>query len=251
MSDNSGFSRRGFVRLCASAIAMFGASPATLLAQQGPMTARRYARVRLVDDFDRPITAAQVRASESYLFFYPYAVTPCFLVNLGATAAKPVALQTRDGDSYVWPGGVGPARSIVAFSAICAHKMSYPARAASFINYRRDKASFDDKDGFPEERKQVIYCCSEKSVYDATQGARVLGGPAPQPLAAILLDYDQHEDALYATGTCGGEMFERFFTQFGFRLALDFGTSDIREPVSGTARVTTVAAYCRNPIYCG
>jgi arsenite oxidase small subunit len=251
MRDNSGFDRRGFVRLCASAVTLLGMNPARLLARQAPVTARRHARVRLVDEYDRPIVAAKLRATESYLFFYPYAVTPCFLLNLGGTVAKPVALRTQAGDAYVWPGGVGPGRSIVAFSAICAHKMSYPARAASFINYRRDQADFDDKDGFPEARKQVIYCCSEKSVYDATQGARVLGGPAPQPLAAILLDYDPRDDALYATGTCGGEMFERFFTQFGFRLALDFGRADIRTPVTGRARVTTMAAYCRHPIYCG
>jgi len=37
------------------------------------------------------------------------------------------------------------------------------------------------------------------------------GGPAPQPLAAIELDYDPESDSIYATGTVGGEMFERYF----------------------------------------
>jgi len=42
----------------------------------------------------------------------------------------------------------------------------------------------------------VIHCCSEHSQYDPAEGARVVAGPAPQPLAAILLDHDPASDAL-------------------------------------------------------
>ncbi len=56
---------------------------------------------------------------------------------------------------------------------------------------------------------KVITCCSDRSVYDPSAGARVVAGPAPQPLATILLEHDAATDELVATGTFGGEMFER------------------------------------------
>ena len=34
------------------------------------------------------------------------------------------------------PGGIGRDKSVVSFSAICAHKLSHPSRNISFINYR-------------------------------------------------------------------------------------------------------------------
>ena len=49
----------------------------------------------------------------------------------------------------------------------------------------------------------MIHCCSEHSEYDPATGARVLGGPAPQPLSAILLEHDKSNDYLYAVGTLG------------------------------------------------
>ena len=51
----------------------------------------------------------------------------------------------------------------------------------------------------------------------------MIGGPAPQPLATILLEHDTKQDELHAVGTFGGEMFEQFFRKFGFRLQLEMG----------------------------
>ena len=97
-------------------------------------------------------------------------------------------------------GGIGADAAVVAYSAICAHQLTYPTREISFISYRGDKT--------PGNRHaQVIHCCSEHSQYDPADGGRVVAGPAPQPLAAILLDYDRAADELYAVGTLGGEMF--------------------------------------------
>lgn len=245
-SGNSG--RRNFVKLCASALALVGAAPHLLAGQNN--VAHRYHRAKLVDQEDRPITAARLKTGENYLFYYPYISTPCFLIDLGRATATNAALQTKDGDRYRWEGGIGPRRSIVAFSAICAHKMSHPARAVSFINYRHETANFVDQDHQPKQRAQVIFCCSEKSVYDPSDGARVLGGPAPQPLAAILLEHDAKDDSLYATGTYGGEMFERYFKEFGFRLALEFKSTDIRKPVAKTTTVMPLAEYCATRIMC-
>ncbi len=246
MSAGSKFTRRGFVRLCTSAVTLASTSPA--LFAQTETTLRHYRRVRLVDDRERPVSAANLKVGESYLFYYPYIATPCFLLNLGRST-KGAWLQTEDGGRYRWEGGVGPRRTVAAFSAICAHKMSHPAREVSFINYRHQTATFQDTKNETAQRAQVIYCCSEKSVYDPGDGARVLGGPAKQPLATILLEQDDR-GAFYAVGTTGGELFDRFFERFSSRLALEFRTSDVRKLVTGTAIVTPLAAYCRNQILC-
>ncbi len=248
MSTDSAMSRRGFVKLCTSAIALVSASP-NLLAQPDAAP-RRYPRARLVDAHNQPITAERLDTGESYLFHYPYVSTPCFLINLGRPAAAGAPLSTEDGRAYRWEGGVGPQRSIVAFSAICAHKMSHPARAVSFINYRHQAVTFKDGGQRVTQRPQVIYCCSERSVYDPADGARVLGGPARQPLAAILLEEDRRDGSLHATGAYGGELFERFFREFGFRLALDLRIADVRAPVSATTTVVPLTEFCQNQVLC-
>jgi Rieske Fe-S protein len=226
--------------------ALAGASPGLLAQTQA--TLRRYQRVKLVDERERPLLASRLAVGENYLFHYPYVTTPCFLLDIG----KPTTgawLETEDGQRYRWGGGVGPRRSVVAFSAICAHKMTHPAREVSFINYRHQPATFLDSNDRTAERAQVIYCCSEKSVYDAADGARVLGGPATQPLATILLEQDA-DGALYATGTTGGELFDRFFERFSSRLALEFRTSEVRRLTAGSTPVVPLAEYCRQQVLC-
>ena len=130
--------------------------------------------------------------------------------------------------------------------------MSHPAPSVSFINYRHGKASFRDNNEKLVEDAGVIYCCSEKSVYDPAQGGRVLGGPAPQPLAAIALEYDEAvKDALYATATIGGEMFNKYFELFGQRLVLDHGRTDIQQAVTQSTDLVPLQEYCTNVITCG
>lgn len=246
MSD-SDFTRRGFVKLCTTAVALAAASPA-LFAQPGTAPSRRYERVKLVDNRERPLGAKTLTVGETYLFYYPYVTTPCFLINLGKPA-KGAALQTEDGRRYRSGTGLGAQRSIVAFSAICAHKMSHPAREVSFINYRHQPATFQDASEKTAQRGQIIYCCSEKSVYDPAEGAKVLGGPAKQPLTTITLEQDG-AGVLYATGTVGGEMYDKFFEQFSSRLSLEFRTSDVRKLAANTTTVLPLAAYCRNQVLC-
>ncbi|MFQ6023092.1 MAG: hypothetical protein ACE5NW_10250 [Acidiferrobacterales bacterium] len=220
-----------------------------MLAQKD-RTLHRYNRVKLVDTQDRPITIANLKVGESYLFLYPYITTPCFLINLGNATVRQATLETEDGATYQWRGGVGPQRSVVAFSAICAHMMTHPTRVVNFINYRHKAARFKNKDKRLTERSKIIYCCSEKSVYDPTNGARVMGGPAPQPLAAILLEYDDDDGALYAAGTYGGDMFDKFFEEFKVRLELEYLTTDIRREVVNTAMVMPVDEYCDTQVLC-
>lgn len=231
--------RRGFLEACA--LISGGAALAHARVVQGASAPRRYARTRLVDIHGSPIRASGLAAETNYVFHYPFAATPCFLLRLPRPAATPAALRREDGGRYEWPGGVGPDRSIVAFSAICAHKLAYPTREVSFIRYQRDRSATSGG--------SVIHCCADHSVYDPTQGARVVSGPAPQPLAAIVLEHDVAKDELHALGTVGAEQFDAFFRKYEFKLGIEYGGRS-RAPVDGTTVVRELAQYCRNTIQC-
>lgn len=249
MAKRARYSRRRFFQLCASTAALVSVQPRLLAAAEGD-GARDYPRVRLVDPDGRPLRAASLEVGRNYVFHYPYVGTPCFLLDVGTPVPGGERLQTKDGQTYRSQPGTGPRRSLVAFSAICSHRMTYPARQVSFINYRQNKTDFVGKDEQVHARAEIIYCCSEKSVYDATAGARVLGGPAPQPLATVVLEYDPDSDGLYAAGTRGGALFDRFFETFGFQLSLQYGDIDIRELMSGASPVLSLEEYSRNIIRC-
>jgi arsenite oxidase small subunit len=228
--------RRHFLRLCAAAAA----------AHEAPVVAanavpRLYSRARLVDESGAPLRAAAVPADRNLIFHYPYAATPCFLLNLGRALHAPARLKTAGQAAYEWQGGVGPGRSIVAYSAICAHKLTYPTREISFISFRAEKT--------PGSRfASVIHCCSEHSQYDPAEGARVLAGPAPQPLATILLQYESDSDGLLAVGTLGGEMFDEFFRKYAFRLQMEGGNA--HAAVDGACVVHPLENYCRQQVKC-
>ncbi|MFT5175777.1 MAG: arsenite oxidase small subunit [Gammaproteobacteria bacterium] len=242
--------RRSFVKLCASTAAVISASP-HLLAQAARAPLRLYERVRLIDAGGKPLKATSLRAGDSLIFNYPYTTTPCFLLNLGKTITASVPLHTEAGAPYLWPGGVGTMQSLVAFSAICAHKMSHPAKAVSFINYRHEAVSFRNAKEQVVTRAGVILCCSENSAYDPARGASVLGGPAKQPLCSILLEHDSADDTLYALGSYGGEMFEPFFERFGPRLQIEWATSDVRRTASADVLAVPFDTYSRSQMMCG
>jgi arsenite oxidase small subunit len=234
--------RREFVGACAAV--GFGSLLDSLARvwAQAPGNPRLYARARLVDTHGTPIKSARLPVGRNLIFHYPFAGTPCFLLNLGIPTPASLRLATAERQTYEWQGGTGANGAIVAYSAICAHKLSYPTRDISFISYRSEKTP-----GNRHER--VIHCCSEHSQYDPAAGARVVAGPAPQPLAAIVLDYDRGVDELYAIGTLGGEMFDEFFAKFEFRLALDHGP-EARAAVTDTCVVTELERYCRQQVKC-
>lgn len=227
--------RRDFIRFCAASA--FAAPAAAADAQP-----RFYARAKLVDPEGEPLHADAIPANRNLIFHYPFAATPCFLLNLGRPAKSSALLKTAANERYEWHGGVGPARAVVAYSAICAHKMSYPTKDISFISFRAEKSA-RNKFG------SVIHCCSEHSQYDPAEGAKVLAGPAPQPLAAILLEHDPATDEIEAVGTLGGEMFNEFFGKFAFRLALEHG-GRAQAAVSGSCVVQSLDNYCRQQVKC-
>jgi Rieske Fe-S protein len=204
---------------------------------------RRYARTRLIDIHGTPIRPAALAGETNYVFQYPFAATPCFLRRLAAPVAPVASLRRERGGPYAAPGGVGTAHDIVAFSAICAHKLAYPTRDVSFIRYQRARSATSSG--------KVIHCCADHCVYDPSAGARVVAGPAPQPLACIALEHDAARDELYALGTVGAEQFGPFFEKYAMRLALEYGSVErARVAVADTTVVRELTNYCRNTIEC-
>jgi Rieske Fe-S protein len=196
--------------------------------------AQRHPRSLLVDSHGSPWLARQLKVGEAFLFNYPYTVSPVFLIAF-EHEVKPAELVTEDGQRYAAPAGVGPNKSIVAFSAICAHKLMYPTTTISFIGLRS---------GGRGEPAHVIHCCGDNSRYDPLQGGRVIDGPAPQPLAAVVLEWDAATDQLHAVGTRGGEMFDAFFQKYATKLELETGSSR-RKPSGAAVVVEPAASYSR------
>lgn len=225
--------RRALMREAACVAGAWAASGALpVLAAAG--STQRYARTLLVEKFGDPFLAAKLQVGVPQLFNYPFAASPVFLLALDR-AVEGTELATQDKLRYASPAGVGPGKSIVAFSAICAHKLMYPTPQISFIGVRK---------GFEGEPAQVIHCCGDNSRYDPSHGARVISGPAPQPLAAVLLEWEPKTDRLYAVGTQGGEMFAAFFEKYAFRLETELGRR-AKDSTGATAVVQTAAAYSR------
>jgi Rieske Fe-S protein len=236
--------RRDFIRICATSCAATATGIAADAWPAADARPRAYARTLLTDSAGEPFRAARMAIGENYVFHYPFEGTPCFLLNLGKPTTQDVALRTAEGAAYRWPGGVGPQRAIVAYSAICSHQLTYPTRQISFISYRDRSTAV--RTGKPE----MIHCCSEHSEFDPAAGARVMGGPAPQPLCAILLEHDRAADSLFVTGTLGGEMFNAFFSKYAMRLALEHAGNRAPQRVSGTTTVSPLAQYCKQQVRC-
>jgi arsenite oxidase small subunit len=232
--------RRSFIETCTSGAACAAAASA-LPAFAADSKPKPYSRALLVDEHGNPVRASKLKPLTNYVFDYPFEATPVFLLDLGKPAL-PQSLSTRDRDAYAWPGGVGARRSVVAYSAICAHQLVYPTREVSFISFRKTRALRGVQD-------ELIHCCADHSQYDPAKGAEVLSGPATQPLCAVLLDHDAKLDTLTAYATLGGELFDDFFKKYEMKLSLEVGPK-ARNRVAGQSVVQELEKYCRNSIQC-
>jgi arsenite oxidase small subunit len=232
--------RRGFIGSCTAGAAGLSAA-ASLSSWAADAKPREYAPALLVDPGGDPLKTSALKQQVNYIFLYPFEATPVFLLDLGRPAA-PFNLSTQERKPYSWPGGVGRNRSIVAFSAICAHQLVYPTHDVSFISFRKKRAQRGVQDG-------LIHCCAEHSQYDPARGAEVLSGPAKQPLCAVLLRHDPQADTLTAYGTVGGELFDAFFRKYELKLSLDVGPK-AHDPVVGRSTVQELDKFCKNPIQC-
>ena len=226
--------RRQFNSLCSALLAGAASAHANAGSLRTP-----YPTTRLVYPDDSEVTLDSLKPDKAYIFGYPYRTTPCFLMRLGRSAPARGS----------WPGGVGKDQSVVAFSAICSHKMSHPAKPISHISYRPETVTFHDSKGIAHTRDGLISCCSERSVYDPAAGCEVLSGPAPAPLAAIELQVDS-QGRLSATGSIGPDLYDRFLDKFGFRLAMEYGVTDVRIRAGELAVATPAEEFSIQQVLC-
>ncbi len=236
--------RRSFIKTCTAVAAASLASPSffinSLRAQEVEFKA--YRKAILLKKDGTPLKPEEIDPKKQYLFFYPHRATPCILANLGKEV-QPADVKLSDGTTYRWPGGVGPKKSIVAYCAICPHQMSYPTPEASFINYYPE--------GIPSKivkRGRVIQCCAHLSVFDPAKGGKVIDGPAPNPLTAIVLEYENGK--LYAVGTLGKELYEDFFDVFKPDLRKLYGSSRKAKELMDRCTVLEMEDYTSDVVRC-
>lgn len=160
--------------------------------------------LQLVDENGNPIKASDVpiNGQKLAMFNYPLNNEPNYLLNLGNDSNQPVEIPATTvsipatGQSYTFPGGVGPNKSIVAYSALCEHLgCTYPE--LTFYPPGVKAPTFNG----PMDK--VIHCSCHGSTYDPYKGAAVITGPTTKPLPAVQLKWDPDTDYLYAVTMIG------------------------------------------------
>jgi Rieske Fe-S protein len=230
--------RRNFHRICSGLIAA-AATLHTLPGSTRAAAAKGWPRSALVFSDKKTVTLESLEKGDSFVFSYPYRTTPCFLIRLDQSAPA----------NGSWPGGLGSDQSVVAFSAICSHKMSHPAKPISHITFRPETIEYMDQQHHHQSAAGLITCCSEHSVFDPAKNGAVLSGPAPTPLAAIALEADS-DGHIYAVGSIGPDQYERFLDEFGFRLAMEYDVSDARTLATERTLVTPAGEFSDQQIRC-
>lgn len=241
--------RRRFVTACSTGACALGLGLTGCSREPGgaraPLQPRRFGRARLVDGDGEPLRARTLEVGVNYVFHYPYVSTPAFLFRLAGPVAPNGGLADREGRPYVGVPGVGTDASIVGYCAICVHKLSHPSPQLTYISLR------DRQPGETGAAPHVISCCAQNSRFDPYDGARVIDGPADQPLASILLEHDRERDELHATGLVGGVVFERYFQTFARRLQVEHGSADgAATQASGDIAALRLDAFSDNVLRC-
>ncbi len=119
---------------------------------------------------------SDLSAGQTVTFAYPLEETPNILVKLGVQAL----------------GGVGPDGDIVAFSQVCQHLGCIYGYVPSGSSPKCDSSY--------KASGPVGYCCCHGSVYDLSNGAKVVAGPAPRPQPQVTLEFDSATGNIYAIG---------------------------------------------------
>ena len=93
--------RREFLGSCSLLAGIAALSQRAAGTSQG---LQRYARTQLIDIHGAPIRYASIAGETNYVFQYPFAATPCFLLRLAAPVASAPSLRRDDGESYATGG---------------------------------------------------------------------------------------------------------------------------------------------------
>ena len=203
--------RRNFLQLSATTAMAVAIAPSLitqrLYAEDGSLF-QPFEKVQLKDTEGNPLKASALTVEESYIFNYPHVGTPAIMINLQSPAEKDIKLKAEDGTEYIYRGGAGAKGTIVAYSAICPHQLTHPQPEVSLFHYVEEKGTTQAyKNG------GVVVCTSHLSAFDPKQGGKVVGGPAAQGLASIVLEVDE-EDTIWAVAVLGPVKFQEYFDAF-------------------------------------
>lgn len=239
--ERSDLSRRGFVKACGAVAALAAASSGRLA--QPALALEDAPRLKLVDKSGKPIKAGALAVHANYIFLYPYVSTPCLLLRLGAATPRAVEKTDREKGTYTWPGGVGKDGAVVAYSAICAHALTYDSRQTSFLTYSEARSQLSG-------HERAVTCCAHASAYDPANGAEVVSGPAEFPLAAVQFEYDANSDELTAVGLVGTVLIQEFFKAYRAELNAEYGRGAYRATLEDQTTVVPMGEYSEAVIQC-
>lgn len=243
--------RRNFLKVVGTTGAMIAISPSSIsgkLYGSDGIVFQRFEKVQLLDRDGIPLNVDTLKKEINYVFNYPYASTPSILLDLTSPTNKDVKLTSLDGEEYIWKGGVGSKGTIVAYSAICAHQMAHPTPDHSFLQYCKkgqDTMAYKSEDG---SKGGVMVCSTHLASYDVSSGCKVLGGPAEQPLASIIIEVAVDE-TLWATAVLGGDKFHEYFKVFKPELKKYYGGKRKgKKKVEGSAITVRMNEYTKEMI---
>ena len=193
-------SRRNFLKwaLGAGVVLVIGGVAAVTKSLWTPVSAAGGATTSISFPRVKVANLSSLALNTPVTFNYPLDDEPNVLVKLGQKVS----------------GGVGPDGDIVAFSAICQH-LGCP------IAYLPPGTSPSCFSGFMASGP-VGYCCCHGSVYDFTDCAKVISGPAPRPEAQVTLEFDSSTGDVYAVGMGAPTIFGH-----------DTGSSDVYADLKG------------------
>ncbi len=226
--------RRNFLRLSATSAMAVAVAPSLitqkLYAEDGSLF-QTFEKVQLKDAEGNPLKSKALVVEENYVFMYPHAATPAIMVDLPAPTETNIKLKAEDGTEYVYKGGAGAKGTLVAYSAICAHQLTYPTASMSMFQYVPSTGKT-----LAYEKPGVFVCSSHLAAYDPKQGGKVVGGPAKQGLASIILEIDA-EDNIWAVAVLGPNKFQAFFDAFKQDLRKDYGRRGAKKLVKEETKV--------------
>lgn len=214
--------RRNFMKALAigvGAAAVAGLLPGLRVLPAPGVGITKFPKVLLVDSSGSPLKASTLSVNEPIItiYLYPLADEPNFLLNLGDASNKPVQVQPTEvtipqtGKNYTFPGGVGPSKSIVSYSAICQHLGCEPPEIhfypPSYMKLGMPAPAELTAEALLAAKQAnapgVIHCDCHGSTYDPYHGASVLTGPTQRPLPYVELEWDSTTDYLYAVDEGG------------------------------------------------
>ncbi len=226
--------RRNFLQLSATSAMAVAVAPSLitqkLYAEDGSLF-QTFEKVQLKDTEGNALKSKALVKEENYVFMYPHAATPAIMVDLPAPTGKDIKLKAEDGTEYVYKGGTGAQGTIVAFSAICAHQLTHPQKAMSMFQYVPTTGKT-----LAYDRAGVFVCSSHLAAYDPQQGGKVVGGPANQGLASIVLEIDA-DDNIWAVAVLGPVKFQEFFDAFKQDLKAVHGRKGAKKLVKEETKV--------------